>query len=85
MHRWAFLIYRKEMIKVLSKDKALEIALQEGYKARLENGVLIFNEKETKFKKIKKMLKDIGYNSSYGIKYNGDLKDGENEAKNEMD
>jgi hypothetical protein len=73
------------MIKVLSKDKALEIALQEGYKARLENGVLIFNEKETKFKKIKKMLKDIGYNSSYGIKYNGDLKDGENEAKKEMD
>lgn len=79
------MIYRKEMIKVLSKDKALEIALQEGYKARLENGVLIFNEKETKFKKIKKMLKDIGYNSSYGIKYNGDLKDGENEAKKEMD
>ena len=76
------MIYRKEMIKVLSKDKALEIALQEGYKARLENGVLIFNEKETKFKKIKKMLKDIGYNSSYGIKYNGDLKDG---AKKEMD
>lgn len=73
------------MIKVLSKDKALEIALQEGYKARLENGVLIFNEKETKFKKIKKMLKDIGYNSSYGIKYNGDLKDGENEANKEMD
>ena len=79
------MIYRKEMIEVLSKDKALEIALQEGYKARLENGVLIFNEKETKFKKIKKMLKDIGYNSSYGIKYNGDLKDGENEAKKEMD
>ena len=73
------------MIKVLSKDKALEIALQEGYKARLENGVLIFNEKETKLRKIKKMLKDIGYNSSYGIKYNGDLKDGENEAKKEMD
>ena len=73
------------MIKVLSKDKALEIVLQEGFKARLENGVLIFNEKETKFKKIKKMLKDIGYNSSYGIKYNGDLKDGENEEKNEMD
>lgn len=73
------------MIKVLSKDKALEIVLQEGFKARLENGVLIFNEKETKFKKIKKMLKDIGYNSSYGIKYNGDLKDGENEAKKEMD
>ena len=73
------------MIKVLSKDKALENALQEGYKARLENGVLIFNEKETKFKKIKKMLKDIGYNSSYGIKYNGDLKDGENETKKEMD
>lgn len=73
------------MIKVLSKDKALEIVSQEGFKARLENGVLIFNEKETKFKKIKKMLKDIGYNSSYGIKYNGDLKDGENETKKEMD
>ena len=73
------------MIKVLSKDKALEIVLQEGFKARLENGVLIFNEKETKFKKIKKMLKDIGYNSSYGIKYNGDLKDGEIKAKNELD
>ena len=38
------------MIKVLSKDKALEIVLQEGFKAKLENGVLIFNEKETKFK-----------------------------------
>lgn len=73
------------MIKVLGKDKALEIVLQEGFKARLENGVLIFNEKETKFKKIKKMLKDIGYNSSYGIKYNGDLGYGENEAKKEMD
>ena len=79
------MIYRKEMIKVLSKDKALEIVLQEGFKAKLENGVLIFNEKETKFKKIKKMLKDIGYNSSYGIKYNGDLGYGENEANKEMD
>ena len=73
------------MIKVLSKDKALEIVLHEGFKARLENGVLIFNEKETKFKKIKKMLKDIGYNSSYGIKYNGDLEFGELETKKEMD
>lgn len=73
------------MIKFLSKDKALEIVLQEGFKASLENGVLIFNEKETKFKKIKKMLKDIGYNSSYGIKYSGDLGHGENEAKKDMD
>lgn len=73
------------MIKVLSKDKALEIVLQEGFKAKLENGVLIFNEKETKLRKIKKMLKDIGYNSSYGIKYNGDLGYGENETKKEMD
>ena len=73
------------MIKVLSKDKALEIVLQEGFKAKLENGVLIFNEKETKFKKIKKMLKDIGYNYSYGIKYNGYLEYGEIETKKEMD
>lgn len=55
----------------MSKEEAVQLLTAAGYKAKVENSVVIarvenFTKKE--FEKVRKILKDAGYNSSFGIK-----------------
>lgn len=55
----------------MSKEEAVQLLTAAGYKAKVENSVVIarvenFTKKE--FEKVRKILKDTGYNSSFGIK-----------------
>ena len=55
----------------MSKEEAVQLLTAAGYKAKVENSVVIarvenFTKKE--FEKVRKILKDAGYNSSLGIK-----------------
>lgn len=53
----------------MSKEEAVQLLTAAGYKAKVENSVVIarvenFTKKE--FEKVRKILKDAGYNSSSG-------------------
>lgn len=55
----------------MSKEEAVKILEKAGYVAKVENSVVIakidkFSQKE--FAKIRKILRDAGYNSSFGVK-----------------
>lgn len=55
----------------MSKEEAVQLLTAAGYKTKVENSVVIarvenFTKKE--FEKVRKILKDAGYNSSFGIK-----------------
>lgn len=55
----------------MSKEEAVQLLTAAGYKAKVENSVVIarvenFTKKE--FAKIRKILRDAGYNSSFGVK-----------------
>ena len=55
----------------MSKEEAVQLLTAAGYKAKVENSVVIarvenFTKKE--FEKVRIILKDAGYNSSFGIK-----------------
>lgn len=55
----------------MSKEEAVQLLTAAGYKAKVENSVVIarvenFTKKE--FEKVRKILKDAGYNSSFGIR-----------------
>ena len=53
----------------MTKDEATTLLLNNGYDARLENGAVVVYSKNSKdFSRIKKMLKEEGYNSSFGWK-----------------
>lgn len=54
----------------MSKEEAVKILEKAGYTAKVENSVVIakidkFSQKE--FAKIRKILRDAGYNSSFGV------------------
>lgn len=63
----------------MNKEEAVQLLAAAGYKAKIENSVVIarvenFTKKE--FEKVRKILKDAGYNSSFGIKeWKGEEKD----------
>ena len=53
----------------MSKEEAVQLLIAAGYKAKVENSVVIARvENFTKKEKVRKILKDAGYNSSFGIK-----------------
>lgn len=52
----------------MTKGSAVEELIRGGYKARLENGVVMVSAPMTEEKKIVKLLKTMGYKSSWGIR-----------------
>lgn len=55
----------------MSKEEAVRLLATAGYKAKVENSVVIArveNYTKKEFEKVRKILKDAGYNSSFGIK-----------------
>jgi hypothetical protein len=55
----------------MSKEEAVLILEKAGYTAKVENSVVIakvekFSQKE--FDKVRKILREAGYNSSFGVK-----------------
>lgn len=60
----------------MKKTEAVSELIRGGYKARLENGVVMIFAPMTEEKKIVKLLKTMGYKSSWGIR---------NETDNEAD
>ena len=62
----------------MSKDEALTRLSEMGYNAVLESGVIMITVADEKaVKKANKAVKDIGYDSSYGIKI-GNVIDNQN-------
>lgn len=53
----------------MSKDEVVRMLIDNGHKAKLVDGVVIVNDKAKNYNKISKFLKGIGYNSSFGIRY----------------
>ena len=47
----------------MSKEEAVQLLIAAGYKAKVENSVVI-----ARVENFRKILKDAGYNSSFGIK-----------------
>lgn len=72
----------------MSKEEAVQLLTAAGYKAKVENSVVIarvenFTKKE--FEKVRKILKDAGYNSSFGIKeWKGQEKNVQDEESAEL-
>ena len=69
----------------MSKEEAVQLLTAAGYKAKVENSVVIarvenFTKKE--FEKVRKILKDAGYNSSFGIKEWKGAENGQVEGNN---
>ena len=57
--------------KKMSKEEAVLILEKAGYTAKIENSVVItkiekFSQKE--FDRVRKILREAGYNSSFGVK-----------------
>jgi hypothetical protein len=57
--------------KKMSKEEAVLILEKVGYTAKIENSVVIakiekFSQKE--FDRVRKILREAGYNSSFGVK-----------------
>lgn len=55
----------------MSKEEAVKILEKAGYTAKVENSVVIakiekFSQKE--FDRVRKILREAGYNSSFGVK-----------------
>lgn len=69
--------------KKMSKEEAVLILEKAGYTAKIENSVVIakiekFSQKE--FDRVRKILREAGYNSSFGVK---NWKEGEKNAPGE--
>ena len=52
----------------MSKEEAVQLLTAAGYKAKVENSVVIVRVENFTKKEFEKVRKDAGYNSSFGIK-----------------
>lgn len=65
----------------MNKKEAVELLIENNYRAEIENNVvMVFYEDEDPFEEVKKLLRENGYEASFGTKKKKESSKKEEEA-----